>query len=169
MEDFIKNLDLHAKGVWCPIIWTLILVSYVLIMRKKNLNWLQIYCTIGIISMLAWVSNSIFGVFLDWVDFGNPAATGFAEMLTYTFIPSSLAVIFLNKFKNENRLKRTILFVILSLFIEWTCNASGYMVYKHWSIFFSVPVYFVIYYIALPIHYYLIRQINSVEFKSKEE
>jgi len=82
-------------------------------------------------------------------------------MLNYTFIPSSLAIIFLNKFEKENHLKHTILFVILSLFIEWAYNASGYIVYKHWNIFFSVPVYFMIFYVVLPIHYYLIRQINS--------
>lgn len=161
MDEIIKNLDIHAKGIWCPIAWTVILVLIVLLIPKQKLNWLQIYYTYGVIGLLTWISNSIFGVFLDLVDFGDGSVTGFAEMLTYTFIPSSLAVLFLNMYSREKKIILTVIFLIISLFIEWTCHASGFMEYKKWNLLFSVPVYFVIYYFVLPFHYRLISEIRS--------
>lgn len=160
MEEIIKNLDIYAKGIWCPIAWTVFLVLIVLIMPKEKMNWLQIYITYGVIGLITWISNSIFGVFFDLVDFGDASVTGLAEMLTYTFIPSSLAVIFMNMYSKEKKAVLTVLFLVVSLFIEWTCHVSGFMEYKKWSLLFSVPIYFVIYYFFLPFHYHLFRNVN---------
>lgn len=160
LNKIIENLDIHAKGSWVPIIWTLILLIVVLFMPKQKMNWLQIYCTYGVISAVTWIANSVFGVYIDLVDFGSGELTGIGEMLTYAFVPSSLAILFLNKLERDNRIKLTLLFVLLSLFIEWTCHISGYMVYKEWNLFFSIPVYIVIYYFFLPFHYRLIKDIE---------
>lgn len=160
LNEIIENLDIHAKGFWCPITWTIILVLVVLFVPKKKMNWLQIYCTYGVLGTLAWVANCIFGISLNLVDFGSAEWTGIGEMLNYTLIPSSLGILYLNNFRRENRLLRTLMFMVLSLFVEWTCHAAGFMGYNHWSLLYSVPIYFIIYYFVLPLHYRIIRTIG---------
>lgn len=160
LNKIIENLDIHAKGIWVPIVWAVILLMVVLFMPKEKMNGLQIYCTYGVIGAITWIANSVFGIYLDWVDFGRTESTGIGELLTYAIIPSSLAIWFLNKLHRDNRMKRTLLFVLLSLFIEWTCHISGFMGYNGWSLLYSIPVYIIIYYFFLPFHYRLIKDIK---------
>lgn len=158
VEKIIKNMDIQADGIWCPVIWAVLLFLYVLFMQKKNMNKLDIYFTYGVIGVIAWIANSIFAVFLDLVDFGNSSLIGLGETLTYTFVPSSLAIIYLNNFHPSTKFKRTIIFVVLSLILEGTNQWTGYMNPKHWNLLYSVPVYFVVYYFFLPFHFKLLKK-----------
>lgn len=160
LNKIIENLDIHAKGIWVPIVWAVLLLIMVLFMPKEKMNGLQIYCTYGVISAITWIANSVFAIYLDWVDFGRGESTGIGELLTYALIPSSLAIWFLNKLHRDKRMKRTLLFALLSLFIEWTCHISGFMEYKGWNLLYSIPVYIIIYYFFLPFHYRLIKDIK---------
>ncbi|PLS03295.1 hypothetical protein [Neobacillus cucumis] len=158
MSSIIKNLDLHSKGVWLPIIISLLLFIYALFMPKKEIDWREFYVTFGIVGYIAWISDSLFGKMLDLVDFGHPKITGIGEFLSYSLIPSSMAVIYLNYLEQTtNKWKLTILFTIISIFIEWAMRNVGYMKAHGWSFFFSIPLYFVVYAFLLPFHRKLIQ------------
>ncbi|NRD77128.1 hypothetical protein HPT25_06415 [Bacillus sp. BRMEA1] len=157
MQSFIKNLDIHAQGLWLAIVISLILFIYALLMPKKEISWRDFYITFGIIGFFAWLSDSVFGKMLDIVDFGNPKITGIGEFFSYSLIPSSLAVIYLNYFKRENKWILAIVFTIISTLIEWGMIKVGYMKTHGWGFFVSIPFYFVIFLLILPLHKKIIK------------
>lgn len=152
MDKFIKNLDLGAEGMWLPIIIACILLLYIAFMQKKAMKWREIYITIGVVGLMTWVADNIFAGFLNLVDFGDGTISGLGEMITYTFIPSSLAVIYLNYLKRDRKWNLVLLFMLLSLIVEGTVTAIGYMKQNHWNLLFSIPIYFIVYYYYLPWH-----------------
>lgn len=103
-------MDLGAKGLWMPITLAIILLLFVLIMPKNKITWREIYVTIGVIGLATWVADNIFAGYLNLVDFGHPRYSGIGELLTYSFVPSSLAVIYLNYLNKNNKWKLVILF-----------------------------------------------------------
>jgi hypothetical protein len=157
MSSVIKNLDLGAQGLWFSIVSSLILFLYALFMPKKEINWRDFYVTFGVIGFAAWVSDSLFGKMLDLVDFGDPQVTGIGEFLSYSLIPSSLGVIYLNYFKKTNKWALVIVFTVISALIEWGMRKVGYMKIHGWSFFISIPVYLVVYSIFLPLHRRIIK------------
>lgn len=157
LSSVIKNLDLGAQGLWFPIVSSLILLLYALFMPKKEINWRDFYVTFGVIGFVAWVSDSLFGKMLDLVDFGDPQVTGIGEFLSYSLIPSSLGVIYLNYYKKTNKWALVIIFTILSALIEWGMRKIGYMKIHGWSFFISIPVYLVVFSIFLPLHKRIIK------------
>ncbi|MCE4052113.1 hypothetical protein [Bacillus sp. Au-Bac7] len=157
MDSIIKNLDLNAKGMWLSISLVIILLLYILIMPKKEINWREVYITIGVIGLLTWISDNIFAGFLDLVDFGHPKLSGIGELLTYSFIPSSLAVIYLNYLNNSNKWRLVIAFVVISVLIEWAVVKVGYMELKGWNHLFSIPIFLFVYSYFLPLHLKIIK------------
>ncbi|MEH7418809.1 hypothetical protein V7266_26605 [Neobacillus drentensis] len=157
MNSFIKNLDLHAQGSWLPIVMSLLLLIYALFMPKKEIGWREFYVTFGIVGYFAWISDSLLGEMIDLVDFGNPEFAGIGEFLSYSLIPSSLSVIYLNYFEKSNKWKLTIIFTIISILIEWGMRSVGYMKVHGWSFFISIPLYFVVFAFLLPFHRKLIK------------
>ncbi|MCM3727429.1 hypothetical protein M3226_17265 [Neobacillus cucumis] len=112
------NFDLHAQGSWLPILLSLLVFIYALFMPKKEIGWREFYVTFGIVGYFAWISDSLLGKMLDLVDFGHPKITGIGEFLSYSLIPSSMAVIYLNYLEKSNKWKLTIIFTIISTLIE---------------------------------------------------
>lgn len=157
MNSIIKNLDLKANGLWLPISIVLILLLYILIMSKKEINWREVYITIGVIGLLTWISDNIFAGFFDLVDFGHPKLSGIGELLTYSFIPSSLAVIYLNYLNKSNKWRLVIIFVVISFLIEWAVAKVGFMELKRWNHLLSIPIFFIVYSYFLPLHFKIIK------------
>ncbi|MEH7335134.1 hypothetical protein V7161_21130 [Neobacillus drentensis] len=157
MNSITKNLDLHAEGSWLPITVSLLLFIYALFMPKKEIGWREFYITFGFIGYFAWISDSLFGKMFDLVDFGNPKVTGIGEFLSYSLIPSSLAVIYLNYFKKTNKWMLVIIFTIISTLIEWGMRKAGYMKVHGWSFILSIPLYLVVYSFLLPLHRKIIK------------
>ncbi|MEH7505774.1 hypothetical protein V7152_28115 [Neobacillus drentensis] len=153
----IKNLDLHAQGNWLPISLGLLLFLYALFMPKKEIGWRDFYITFGIIGYFAWISDSVLGKMLDLVDFGNPKITGIGEFISYTLIPSSLSVIYLNYLKKTNKWILVFIFTIISTLIEWGMRKVGYMRIHGWSFFISIPLYIIVYSFFLPLQRKLIK------------
>ncbi|MDQ6595857.1 hypothetical protein E2K98_17970 [Bacillus salipaludis] len=157
MNSLTRNLDLHAQGNWLPIVLSLLLFLYALFMPKKEIGWREFYVTFGLIGYIAWISDSVLGKMFDLVDFGNPKVTGIGEFLSYSLIPSSLSVIYLNYLKKTNRWMLAIIFILISTLIEWGMRKVGYMKTNGWSFIISVPLYFVVFSFLLPLHKKLIR------------
>ncbi|OAS89147.1 MULTISPECIES: hypothetical protein [Metabacillus] len=157
MDSIFKNLDLSAKGLWLPISLGLILLLYALLMPKKEINWRELYITIGVIGLLTWISDNIFAGIFDLVDFGHPKISGIGELITYSFIPSSLAVIYLNYLNSSNKWRLVIIFIVISVLIEWAVVSVGYMKLKEWNHIFSIPIFFVVYSYFLPFHIRIIK------------
>lgn len=157
MESIIKSLDLNAKGLWLPVSLGIVLLSYALLMPKKEISWRELYITIGVVGFATWVSDSIFAKYLDLVDFGDPNIVGIGEFITYNFVPSSLSVIYLNYFTRDRIWKLAIIFTVLSFLIEWAVVKAGYMKLTHWNHLFSIPIFFLVYRYILPLHLNIIK------------
>lgn len=157
MDSILKAMDLGAKGLWLPITLAIILLLFVLIMPKKEISWRGIYVTIGVIGLTTWIADNIFAGFLDLVDFGHPRYSGIGELLTYSFVPSSLAVIYLNYLGKDNKWKLVITFTLLSFMIEWSVAQVGYMKLTHWNHLYSLPIFFIVYSYVLPLHAKIIK------------
>jgi hypothetical protein len=152
LSSLSKNLDLHAQGNWLPISVGLLLFLYALFMPKKEIGWRDLYITFGVIGYFAWIGDSLFAKMFDLVDFGNPNITGIGEFISYSLIPSSLSVIFLNYFKKTNKWILVIIFTIIATLVEWGMRKVGYIKPHGWSFFFSIPLYFVVFSFFLPLH-----------------
>ncbi|MFP5109037.1 hypothetical protein ACSU6B_20085 [Neobacillus sp. C211] len=61
MNSIIRNLDLHAKGNWLPIVLSILLFLYALFMTKKEIGWREFYITFGVIGYFAWIADSVLG------------------------------------------------------------------------------------------------------------
>lgn len=153
MESIFKNLDLSAKGLWLPVSLGIIILLYALLMPKKKISWREIYITIGVIGLVTWIADGIFSRYLDLVDFGHPKILGIGEFITYSFLPSSLSVIYLNYLNKANKWKLVIIFTVISFLIEWAVVKVGYMKLTHWNHLFSIPIFFFVYSYFLPLHF----------------
>jgi len=157
MESIIKSLDLNAKGLWLPVSLAIIIFLCALLMPKKKINWREFYITIGVVGFLTWIADGIFARYLDLVDFGDPNITGIGEFISYSFVPSSLAVIYLNYLSLENKWKLVIIFTLISVLIEWSVEQVDYMKLIHWNHLYSIPIYLLIYSYILPLHFRIIK------------
>lgn len=148
----MKNLDLHAQGNWLPVVLSILLFLYALLMPKKEIGWREFYITFGIVCAFAWITDTVLGKVLDAVDFGSPKITGSGEILSFSLIPSSLSVIYLNYLKKTNKWILSITFTIISALIEWGMIKVGYEKPHGWNFFISIPLYFVTFSFLLPLH-----------------
>ena len=157
LNSIIKNLDLHAPGTWQAVVLSLLLFLYALLMPKKEIGWRDFYITFGVVGFFAWISDIVTAKVLDLVDFGHPKITGIGEFLSYSLIPSSLSVIYLNYFKKTNKWILVITFIIIATLVEWVLRKAGYVKVHGWSFFISIPLYFVVFSFLLPLHSKLIK------------
>ncbi|WP_010630356.1 hypothetical protein [Sporolactobacillus vineae] len=157
MNSIVKNLDLFSRGIWFPITAACFLILFVLFMKKKYLNWTQIYVTYGIIGLTAWMLDTLTGVFLDLYDVGKPSI-GLADFIAFAFIPSSLSVIFLNFRTKRNKWLLTALFTLISLIIYWVSEWAGYFKDKGWNSIYSLIAFILVYTLLLPLHGWIIRR-----------
>ena len=158
MQEFIKNLDLGAKGLWFPIAASVLFAVTALIIPKKNISWKEIYTTFGVVGFVTWFSDGLLGRVFDLFDIGDPKKAGLGDILSYTFIPTSLAILYLNFLTKNNKWILTICFTILSLLIEFGMVHVGYMKYKGWNWYISIIVFLIAFGFLLPLHIKLIRK-----------
>ncbi|WP_445487428.1 hypothetical protein [Niallia sp. 03133] len=90
MNYFIDHLDLHAKGLWFPLVISTLLVIMVLFIPKKKINWKDIYIIFGIIGFATWVCEGLIGRVFDLLDLGDPkknGARGNRQLYLYSSLP----------------------------------------------------------------------------------
>ncbi|WP_431804670.1 hypothetical protein [Halobacillus andaensis] len=157
MKKFLDSLDLEAMGLWFPVTVSILLALTVIITPKKNISWRETYITFGVVAFVTWFSDSMIARGFDLFDLGDPKKTGLGDLLSYTFIPSSLAILYLNYLKKNNKWKLTIIFTFLSIIITFGMVYSGFMEWKGWNWIISITVYLFAFGFALPAHIKFIR------------
>ena len=158
MQQFLANLDLGAKGLWFPVTASILFALTVLMIPKKNISWREIYITFGVVGFITWFSDGLIARELDLFDIGDPKKAGIGDLLSYTFIPSSLAILFLNYLAPNNKWKLTFCFTLIALLIEFGMVYVGYMKYKGWNWYVSIIVFLIAFGFLLPMHIKLIRK-----------
>jgi len=133
MNTIVKNLDLTSKGSWFPITLSILLLLFALFMKKKQLTWREIYLTYGVFGFITWMLDTITGNVLDFYDVGSAHITGLGDFMAFSFIPSSLAVIFSNFRTEKNRWLMVVLFTMISMLSYWGIEWVGYFRDKGWS------------------------------------
>ncbi|WP_299093282.1 hypothetical protein [uncultured Metabacillus sp.] len=161
MQGFIENLDLGAKGLWFPVSVSILLAVIVLFIPKKNISWREIYITFGVVGFVTWFCDGLVAREFDLLDLGHPNKAGLGDTLCYTFVPSSLAILYLNYLTKNNKWKLTIIFTVISLLIDIGMVNVGYMNYKGWDWLMSIIVFLIVFGFLLPIHIRLIRNENN--------
>jgi hypothetical protein len=86
------------------------------------------------------------------IDLGDPKITGLGDIVSYTFIPPSLSILFLAYLTTKNKWVLSLLFCAGSLLIEYGMIKSGYMRLNGWFFVYSIVIYFIIYAFVLPWH-----------------
>ncbi|MET1247461.1 hypothetical protein ABWW58_01560 [Sporolactobacillus sp. STCC-11] len=160
MNSIVKNLDLTSKGVWFPITLSILLLLFTLFMKKKQLTWREIYLTYGVFGFIAWMFDTITGNVFDFYDVGNPSITGLGDFMGFSFIPSSLAAIYLNFRTERNKWFMVTLFTAISLFIHWGIQWSGYFKSKGWNSIVSLVIFIIAYWLIVPLHLRIMRHID---------
>ncbi|MED4229554.1 hypothetical protein [Neobacillus cucumis] len=158
MQQFLANLDLGAKGLWFPVTASILFALIALIIPKKNISWREIYITFAVVGFGTWFSDGLIARELDLFDIGDPKKAGIGDLLSYTFIPSSLAILYLNYLTTNNKWKLTFCFTIIALLIEFVMVYVGYLKYKGWNWYISIIVFLIAFGFLLPIHKKIIRK-----------
>lgn len=148
-----------AQGWWYPVIVSLVLILIILFIPKR-LKSKEIYITFGIVGYIVWTVDTIIAAPFDLFDLATPTKTGLPELLLYGIIPSCLSVIYLNYYKAEKKWTYALLFVVISIILEWLTVKVGLMKLKGWNTLWSLPVHFVFYAFFLPWHIKYIRKQN---------
>ncbi|WP_248925690.1 hypothetical protein [Paenibacillus hamazuiensis] len=151
LNDIVDSMD-FSTGWWYPVVLGLFLLLFVAFMPKRGVNWREIYLTFGVIAGLVWATDTVFAVWFDLFDVGEPHKRGIGEFFLYSIIPPSFSVIYLNYYEERHKLLYTLIFTSLSGLAEWATVAVGLMKLNNWHTLFSVPVYLVVYYYYLPVH-----------------
>ncbi len=152
------NFDL-AKGIWYPIVLSISLVIMIFI-SPKRLSKQEFYITFGVIGYFVWMVDMTIAAPFDIFDIGTKR-NGLPELLLYGFIPSCIAIIFLNYYQSTSKKKTLIIFfIILSFILEWLAEITGIMTSKIWHAYYSIPVFTVVFFFALPWHLTFVRSGN---------
>lgn len=157
MQEFISNLDLGATGLWFPVTVSILFAITVIIVPKKNISWREIYITFSVVGFVTWFCDGLVAREFDLLDLGHPNKAGLGDTLCYTFVPSSLAILYLNYLSKNNKWKLTIIFTIVAMLIEFGMLYVGYMNYKGWNSLISIIVFLIAFGLLLPIHIRVIR------------
>jgi len=162
MNRFIENLDLSANGTWLPIIVGVIVLGFMLFMPKR-LRWTEIYLTFGVVGFVTFFMDiAVMAGFFDVFDLGKPAVVGVGDIISYSVIPSCIAIIFLNYYQKDKKWMYVGLFTLLSFLFEWGLVQVGFMELKGWKTWWSIPVYIFVFGFWLPWHFNLIRKLNVI-------
>ena len=152
LEQAIQHLDLSAHGLWFPITVSLCLFILALVLFKRQLTWRDFYITFSAVGFVGWLCDVIITRVFNVIDLGDPKVTGLGDILSYTFIPPSLSILFLTYLTAKNKWVLSLLFCAGSLLIEYGMIKSGYMHLNGWFFIYSIAVYFLVYAFVLPWH-----------------
>ncbi|WP_121640086.1 hypothetical protein [Virgibacillus sp. Bac330] len=158
MDKVIHNLDLHSKGIWFPITISIILVLTMLFTPKKHITWKELYATFGIVAFITWLSDALVARTLDLIDLADPKTAGLAEILVYTFVPSSLSILFINFYTYKNKWLLVIIFTSIAAMMEYIMVHLDYIKYNGWNPFVSIAVYIIAFGFLVPFHIKLLRK-----------
>ncbi|MGN7940838.1 hypothetical protein [Virgibacillus sp. 6R] len=157
MSKALENLDLNASGLWFAILISFLLLLIAAFIPKKYISWREIYFTFGIVGLATWICDALIARVFDLIDLGDEKMAGLGEILSYTFIPTSLAVIYINYYTKKNRWILSIIFTFISILIDLGMQYFGYMQYNGWNLFFSILFIFIAYAFLIPLHIRIIR------------
>ena len=161
MDTVIASLDLQQKGIWLPLLVGAILLLFVFFMPKRQMNWQSIYLTAGVVTAVGLLLDiNIIGQYLDLFDLGDPNKEGIGDLISYSIIPSCLAVIYLNYLDQQRKGVYIVIFIALSFLYEWELTQLGYMKLKGWQNWYSIFVYLVVYGLWLPWHLNIMRELS---------
>ncbi len=151
--NVLDRLDIYAQGLWLPLVFGAILLLFVVFMPKRQINWLGIYFTFGVIGYVGVILDiNIMAEYFDLFDLGDPQKEGIGDLASYAVIPSCLAIIFLNYYDKKNKWLYVTVFTAISYFYEWSLTNSGYMKLMGWQNWYSIPVFIAVYGLWLPWH-----------------
>jgi hypothetical protein len=157
MHLILGRLDLGAKGIWYPISLVVILILFILFMKKRQLTWRQIYATFGVVCAVTWIVDMIVSIYFDAYRFGTNHSIGLADLLALSFIPSCLSIIYLNFRTKSNKWMMLVGFTVLSLAIELIATRVQYFQLKYWKLYYSLVMYLIIYGCLLPLHLHVLK------------
>ncbi|GGA31435.1 hypothetical protein GCM10010917_15670 [Paenibacillus physcomitrellae] len=128
-------------GIWFGYISLFVFIMVIMLM-PKNLTLREIYITWGWMSFLTVFTDLVFGFIFDFYDFVDPKIDG-ADLFLEAVLPSSYGIITANFLpqKNSNFIWYLLGVILAALFYEWLSLQAGYLVYKGWKLFYSIPVY----------------------------
>ncbi|MFM9329268.1 hypothetical protein [Paenibacillus mesotrionivorans] len=155
-SEVMNRLDLHAKGAWVVYSTGALLLLLALLLKRK-LTWREYYVTFGIISTAAWLGNIVLFFQLDLLDSGDPSIGGIADIIVFTFAPSSISLLFLNFYKPNIKWAMSIGFTLLAVALEYWLVTVGFFTQKGWQVWYSIPLYFLFFFFFLPWHLRYVR------------
>jgi hypothetical protein len=109
-------------------------------LMPKRLTRQEIYCTWGILAAVAINTDIFLGHIIDLYDFEQPGVQWY-DLLVNAIMPPSFGVIFLNFLPPIKRAFYIIVWVCLSVLVEWGAVLSGFERLKEWNLAYSAVVY----------------------------
>ncbi|RAV05060.1 hypothetical protein DQG13_04040 [Paenibacillus sp. YN15] len=155
-SQVVQRLDLPAKGAWLVYGLGTLLVLLALLLRRK-LTWREYYVTFGIMATAGWLGNIVLFFQLDLLDSGDPSIGGIADIIVFTLAPSSIALLYLNFYKPNIKWIISLIFTGMAFVMEYCLTALGFFTQKGWHVWYSIPLYFVLFFFFLPWHLRYVR------------
>lgn len=169
MNGFLDRLDIHAQGLWLPLVFGAIVLLFVIFMPKRQITWLGIYFTFGVIGYVGLILDiNVMAEYFDLFDLGDPLREGIGDLASYAVIPSCLAAIFLNYYDKKNKWLYVAVFTFISYSYEWALTSIGYMKLAGWQNWYSIPVFIVIYGLWLPWHLEALKKVFAENVYEKQ-
>ncbi|MGM7721792.1 hypothetical protein [Metabacillus sp. Hm71] len=141
---------MKAEGEWFAWLLVIISVLIVLLMPKKNLTWVGIFITFAVAGYLTWLADSIVGGSFDLFDLAGKNTIELGDAFLLSFVPPSLATIFVNFYNSKYRWIIAVIFTLLSFVLELGLVRTGYMENKNWETVYGIPVYFAVFGFLFP-------------------
>lgn len=141
---------------WFP--YTTIIINVLIIwFMPRNLTQREIYHAWWTLAALTVYTDLLFGDVMDLYDFG-PKGIQFVELPIEALLPPSFGILFLNFFPQTKRWG--ILYLIgwtaFSVLYEWLAILSGFEKLKGWTLWYSAPVYLLVF-LFLKWHFHYVR------------
>jgi hypothetical protein len=128
--------------------FTFLLISYVIIaiiffVKPRRLTLQEIYSTWIIISLIVLTSDIVFGDILDLYDLMKKPGPQVSDVFIELTLPACFGILYVN-FMPKNNGKFIIYclsWVVFSVLYEHISRYFGYVNYKGWKVWYSVPYY----------------------------
>jgi hypothetical protein len=155
--EVLNRLDLTPEGAWLVYLAGAVLMPLSLVL-KKHLKWKEWYVTFMVLGSIGWLGNILFFYQLDLLDSGKPSIGSIPDTIMFFITPACVGVIFFNFFTSI-RYKWVVsaTFTIGSLIAEYLLVIVGFLGQKGWEIWYSIPIYIVLYFLFLPWHIKFVR------------
>lgn len=115
----------------------------VVIFMPKKVTTKEIYVTWWTLAYLVLAVDIIFGATYDWFDYGGDKNITIPDLIFEATVAPFAGIIFLN-FMPHKKMKfafYTLLWTLFALLFESIALKTGFLKYKGWNLFFSIPFY----------------------------